>query len=308
MVVGGGDSFISRVARPTVSPSHHIHTHPLLFTPSRLPPSPSTPCSHSQDEVTADLACGKCFIQGTGPGRAAAGHPLLVVLVARHSKAASGADAGAATKRFVCWCLDVAAAACDPATNPAGAVCGLFDFRGVSMDCLDIPALKAIFAMLQAHFPERLDRLVMFAAPSIFLGLWRVLTPFLDAKTRGKVCFVQAGEDVGAALPHVAAAALPAAYGGQAELVSITCAAEQVGMMGAAAAVPPPSPAAPPAPDARPPSGASAAAPRDGDGALTDDGSELEAAVEAELAKAGGGGAGEAAGGGGGLVAAAMVS
>ena len=249
--------------------------------------------------MSTDLACGKCFIQGTGPDApAAGGRPLLVVLVARHSKAPSLADGGAGVKRFVCWCLDVAAAACDPATNPAGAVCGLFDFRDVSMDSLDIPALKSIFGMLQAHFPERLDRLVMYAAPAIFFGLWRVLTPFLDAKTRAKVTFVGAGEDVGVALPHVPATVLPARFGGAAELVSIAEAAARVGMMGCAAAAAAaeeeeetaPTPAEAAIDAVRPPSGASMAAPRDDDevGAGVDGADDLllAAAVEAEVKKA----------------------
>lgn len=245
--------------------------------------------------MSTDLACGKCFIQGIGPDApAAGGRPLLVVLVARHSKALSLADGGAGVKRFVCWCLDVAAAACDPATNPAGAVCGLFDFRDVSMDSLDIPALKSIFGMLQAHFPERLDRLVMYAAPTIFFGLWRVLTPFLDAKTRAKVTFVGAGEDVGAALPHVPATVLPARFGGAADLVSIAEAAARVGMMGCAAAAAADETAPTPAEAAiaavRPTSGASMAAPRDDDevGAGVDGADDLllAAAVEAEVKKA----------------------
>jgi len=273
--------------------------HPLLHTPHL-----------HQDEVTADLACGKCFIQGaTLPGAAAArplaslSRPLLVVLVARHSKAAGAANP-APVKRFVCWCLDVAAAACDPATNPGGAVCGLFDFSGVTMDSLDIPALKEIFSLLQQHFPERLDRLAMFGAPPIFTGLWRLLTPFLDAKTKAKVCFVGRDEDVGAALPHVSRDALPAAYGGRGQLVSIADAADAVGMgagggkaVGTDAAIAAATAAA--RAGARPASGASAAGagcvapPQDDDevGMDGDDGA-LEAAVASEVAKCGGGGGG----------------
>jgi hypothetical protein len=50
--------------------------------------------------------------------------------------------------------------------------------------------LKNIFALLQQHYVEHLDRLYMVNASSIFWGLWRVVSPFIDPVTRAKVVFV----------------------------------------------------------------------------------------------------------------------
>lgn len=50
--------------------------------------------------------------------------------------------------------------------------------------------LKNIFALLQQHYVEHLDRLYMVNASSIFWGLWRVVAPFIDPVTRAKVVFV----------------------------------------------------------------------------------------------------------------------
>jgi hypothetical protein len=41
---------------------------------------------------------------------------------------------------------------------------------------------------------EHLDRLYMVNASSIFWGLWRVVSPFIDPITRAKVVFVDSFE------------------------------------------------------------------------------------------------------------------
>lgn len=243
-----------------------------------------TPTRH-QDEVAAELACGKIFIQGTGPG--GTGRPLFVVLVARHSKTASDA---ATVKRFVCWCLDTAAAASDPAVNPC--VSGLFDFRGVGLDSLDIVALRQIFGMLQNHFPERMDRIVMYCAPRLFNALWRLLQPFLDAKTKSKVVFVGEG-GAAAALPGVPPSILPRGYGGAADLVSIADAAAAMSdrAQATSGAPSPPRPASGwSAASAAGAAAAAAAAPHDDDLDVMCDADEvaaLSAAAAAELAEDG---------------------
>ena len=88
------------------------------------------------------------------------------------------------------------------------------------MDCLDIGALRAVFELLQQHYPERqapgpsmpvlrtsvflrvhgrlggcLHRLAimyMLDAPTIFWALWRAVSPFIDPETKQKVRFVSA--------------------------------------------------------------------------------------------------------------------
>ena len=108
------------------------------------------------------------------------------------------------------------------------------------MDSLDATALKSIFELLQTHFPERLDRLVFVGAPAIFFGLWRVVSPFLDAVTKDKVRFVGGHDGIGEDAVAVPAAVLPKVFGGGAELRSVVDAAKAVGLYAATAAAPPP--------------------------------------------------------------------
>jgi hypothetical protein len=60
----------------------------------------------------------------------------------------------------------------------------------LSLRNLDALGLKNIFQMLQQHYVEHLDKLFMVGASSIFWGLWRVVSPFIDPVTRAKIVFV----------------------------------------------------------------------------------------------------------------------
>lgn len=90
------------------------------------------------------------------------------------------------------------------------------------MDCLDLGALRAVFELLQQHYPERrepghplpalrtlisscvharlsmclcrLATMYMLDAPMIFWALWKAVGPFIDPETKQKVRFVSAKE------------------------------------------------------------------------------------------------------------------
>ncbi len=51
---------------------------------------------------------------------------------------------------------------------------------GLQIKNLDASALRASFAMLDQHFPERILDIWMLEAPTIFWGLWTLVSPFID--------------------------------------------------------------------------------------------------------------------------------
>lgn len=61
---------------------------------------------------------------------------------------------------------------------------------GLGLRNLDAVGLKNIFALLQQHYVEHLDRLFMVNASSLFWGLWKVVAPFIDPVTRAKIVFL----------------------------------------------------------------------------------------------------------------------
>ena len=66
-------------------------------------------------------------------------------------------------------------------------VLDLHGFRLIDCD----PRLAKIFLHLAAdHYPERLGNFFLVDAPKIFSGLWNVISPFIDPKTKEKIEFV----------------------------------------------------------------------------------------------------------------------
>lgn len=47
-----------------------------------------------------------------------------------------------------------------------------------------------VVACAQNHYPERLGVLILVDAPFVFRAFWKVISPFVDAKTLKKVVFV----------------------------------------------------------------------------------------------------------------------
>ena len=73
----------------------------------------------------------------------------------------------------------------------------------------------ALINIIQAHNPERLQKAILFNAPAIFSGTWRIISGWLDPVVAHKVLFVN---DVAKVLEIVDADQLPKEYGGNREL------------------------------------------------------------------------------------------
>jgi len=75
--------------------------------------------------------------------------------------------------------------------GPDGKIVVVIDFRGYSL--FNAPPMKtsnATMSILQDHYPERLHRVLMLHAPSLFSGFYKVISPFIDPVTKTKINFV----------------------------------------------------------------------------------------------------------------------
>lgn len=68
----------------------------------------------------------------------------------------------------------------------------IIDFEGFGLvDCAPNSALLA--ATLLSHYPERLGTLLLLDSPWLFRGLWRAVSPLLNAETKAKIQFLPLG-------------------------------------------------------------------------------------------------------------------
>ena len=68
-------------------------------------------------------------------------------------------------------------------------------------------------AVIQAHYPERSDKLFIVNAPFWFAATWRVISPWIDPRTREKISILGGGYKA-ELRSYIGAANLPEALGG----------------------------------------------------------------------------------------------
>uniref|UniRef100_A0A7S0VQ13 CRAL-TRIO domain-containing protein n=1 Tax=Polytomella parva TaxID=51329 RepID=A0A7S0VQ13_9CHLO len=135
------------------------------------------------------------------------GHPIMLVIIRKHIPSESQ------SKRYIVYTMDTAFELGTRIPNWDGKLAGIFDLRGLTMANFDLETIKAVFDLLQNHYPERLDRLYIYGAPFIFHGMWRLIQPFVDPITRAKIRFVGVKE-LQVMTKDFPPKALPPEYGG----------------------------------------------------------------------------------------------
>lgn len=138
--------------------------------------------SRIADEVVqSQLEEKKVFVQGLD----SMGHPITIVKASKH-KPKSAEE----TSKLISYSMD---ACCQlGATRPTwdGKITAIMYLTGMTMSNYDFAGLKAVFDMLQNHYPETLYRFYLYDAPMVFIALWKCVSPFIDPVTRQKVVFV----------------------------------------------------------------------------------------------------------------------
>ena len=90
-----------------------------------------------------------------------------------------------------------------------------FDMRGWSLwkhaNAHSLKLVGVLIKIIQDQNPERLQQAVLFNAPAIFSGTWKLIKGLLDPVVAAKVVFVN---DVETVLKIVNRADLPKEYGG----------------------------------------------------------------------------------------------
>ncbi|GAQ85884.1 Sec14p-like phosphatidylinositol transfer family protein [Klebsormidium nitens] len=165
----------------------------------------------SEDEVANELAAKKATLQGLDKE----GHPLSIGCTKYHIAAKRDLEE---FKRFLVYSLDKIIAAMPPGVEQ---FVSFLDLTGIGYSNLDSAALRHIFDFLQGYYPERLSKLYFLNAPFIFGTIWKVVSPFIDARTRKKIIFCTTKNLADTFLPHVDLKIVPAEYGGSGSFIYI---------------------------------------------------------------------------------------
>ena len=77
--------------------------------------------------------------------------------------------------------------------------------RDCGTEHMDSQGASNMVDILQKQYPERLARLLIYQAPSVFWLVWNMVWPFLTTETQGKVKMVydeEGKEELSKVIPH----------------------------------------------------------------------------------------------------------
>jgi len=96
----------------------------------------------------------------------------------------------------------------------------VIDFNGYAKNT-PLKTSKAVLSTMQDHYPERLNKAFLVDAPWLFLGAFKLISPFIDPVTRKKIVFVKGSPEKRAAvlLEHYELDELEKAVGGASDYV-----------------------------------------------------------------------------------------
>jgi len=90
----------------------------------------------------------------------------------------------------------------------------VLDLEGIKMDTRKTNDFLTICSLNDAdNYPERLGRMIIINTPWVFSFLWKIVAPFIDAKTKSKISIIYGNytEDL---LKYIPPETLPKEYGG----------------------------------------------------------------------------------------------
>ncbi|KAI4378414.1 hypothetical protein MLD38_015895 [Melastoma candidum] len=89
--------------------------------------------------------------------------------------------------RYLVYCMESAIASLPPDQDQ---MVWLIDFQGWNMSSVSVSVTRETIHILQDHYPERLGLGILYNPPKIFESFWKMIRPFIEAKTFKKVRFV----------------------------------------------------------------------------------------------------------------------
>lgn len=75
-------------------------------------------------------------------------------------------------------------------SNPEQQRCMIvMDLKGFGLHCMDYEVVKILLSILQANYPETMEKIFIVDAPFLFSACWAIIRPWLDPVTAAKISF-----------------------------------------------------------------------------------------------------------------------
>ncbi|THX23152.1 CRAL/TRIO domain-containing protein [Aureobasidium pullulans] len=152
--------------------------------------SDATAKKDAEDFLT-QLRMGKSFLHGVD----AEGRPVCVVRARLHR---AGEQTEKSLERFTVYTIDTARMMLRPPIDTATII---FDMTGFSMSNMDYTPVKFMIKCFEANYPESLGSVLVYKAPWVFQGIWKIIRGWLDPVVASKINFCSNVEELSAFIP-----------------------------------------------------------------------------------------------------------
>ncbi|GAB2295543.1 hypothetical protein Dimus_029707 [Dionaea muscipula] len=167
----------------------------------------------SVNGIRNQLSMSKLFVQGHDKR----GRPIVVGFGARNTPV-KGNEEMEELKRFMVYCMEKI---CSRIPNGEEKFVLIADMKGWGYSNLDMKGSQVITPLMEAFYPERVEKVFVAHPPYIFMLAWKLLQPLVDENTKKKIVFVEDKKLKSTLLADIDESQLPEIYGGKLPLVPI---------------------------------------------------------------------------------------
>ncbi|KAL9252040.1 Phosphatidylinositol transfer protein 3-like protein [Drosera capensis] len=167
----------------------------------------------SKEDIRNKLAMNNIFLQGFDK----LGRPIVVAIGARNIPVKNNDDVEE-LKKYIVYAMEKA---CSRTQKDDDKLVLIADLKGWRFSNLDMKGHHAVAPIVEQYYPERMGKVFIVHAPSIFSFAWKLVQPIVDQNTKKKIVFVESKKLKPTLIADIDESQLPDIYGGKLPLVPI---------------------------------------------------------------------------------------
>lgn len=145
--------------------------------------------NNTNEGFIKNFTVAKCYLRGQDRER----NPVVLFRAKLNYSADSPLDD---TKRYAIVTIEWCRMFLKEVTDSVDQCSVVFDLTGFSLKNNDLPAIKFLAEIFEAHYPEILGKILIHNAPWIFSTIWNIIKNWLDPVVASKIHFTKNVEEL----------------------------------------------------------------------------------------------------------------
>lgn len=141
-----------------------------------------------QEGVKKNLGMAKCYFHGTDKQN----RPVIYARAKYHK---AGDQTNEEMLQYIVYQMETSRTLL-PLGEGIETTSVVFDLTGLGMGNVDWDTATMVIKIFQSYYPETLGHAIVWNAPTIFSGIWRIIKPMLDPVVKEKIAFASSGKEM----------------------------------------------------------------------------------------------------------------